>query len=363
MADGRGGVSETGVRYWVTYACLVLGVRPVQPPGASASVKQLYELWFEDCWCWVLEFRPSGRVASTKSVAKYASQARGWHRKQPGAGELGLGAAQSRLPSILRGAARVLPQPPPLERHGCAPEDLRRGCDAALADGSATSLMWLAALAFGFSALARGCEFALDDSRHEVWELEQHLTPGDVSFFERGGATHARLSMRKRKDLKVLRGKHAKVVVAGGGRHVDAPLRLRDWLRARRALGLPDDGPLFCWPSGECITVTQVRECVRLVMRAAGRPPELFGAHSLRIGGASAALAAGVPPTLIRLLGRWSSDVYEIYCRMSEEAALRAGAALASASVSTFEGAFHEEHLELLPREVAQLALPDEEAA
>ena len=72
----------------------------------------------------------------------------------------------------------------------------------------------------------------------------------------------------------------------------------------------------------------------------------------------SAALAAGVPPALIRLLGRWSSDCYEIYCRMSEEAALRAGTALASSSVSTFEGAFHEEHLELLPQEVDLLGQP-----
>ena len=99
-----------------------------------------------------------------------------------------------------------------------------------------------------------------------------------------------------------------------------------------------------------------LREQVKRLMQAIGLDPARFGAHSLRIGGASAALAAGVPPTLIRLLGRWSSDVYEIYCRMSEEAALRAGTALASASVSTFEGAFHEEHLELLPREVEQLA-------
>ena len=60
-----------------------------------------------------------------------------------------------------------------------------------------------------------------------------------------------------------------------------------------------------------------VRDAVRRVMAAAGRDPGMFGAHSLRIGGATAALAAGVSPQLIRLMGRWSSDIYEIYCRMS----------------------------------------------
>jgi hypothetical protein len=130
---------------------------------------------------------------------------------------------------------------------------------------------------------------------------------------------------------------------------------LEAWCERRRALGLSEDGPLFCTPAGMSITVSMVRDMVRQVMAAAGRPPHLYGAHSLRIGGATAALAAGVPPALIRLMGRWSSDVYEIYCRMSVQAALQVGQAVASAAVSTFEGGFHEEHLELLPAEVELL--------
>ncbi len=97
----------------------------------------------------------------------------------------------------------------------------------------------------------------------------------------------------------------------------------------------------------------EVRAAVRAAMRAAGLDPELYGAHSLRIGAATAALAAGVAPGLIRLMGRWSSDVYELYCRMSLEAALSVGRAMAAATVTTFEGGFREEHLELQPSEVA----------
>ena len=88
------------------------------------------------------------------------------------------------------------------------------------------------------------------------------------------------------------------------------------------------------------------------MMASIGLDARRYGAHSLRIGGASAALAAGVPPATIRLMGRWSSDVYEIYCRMSLQAALRVGASICSAEVSTVEGGFHEEHLELLHGEV-----------
>ena len=43
----------------------------------------------------------------------------------------------------------------------------------------------------------------------------------------------------------------------------------------------------------------------------------MYGGHSLRIGGASAALAANVSEAVIRAMGRWDSDVYELYLRGS----------------------------------------------
>ena len=93
---------------------------------------------------------------------------------------------------------------------------------------------------------------------------------------------------------------------------------------------------------------------VKLVMQMAGRDPALYGAHSLRIGGATAAHAAGVSPDLIRLMGRWSSDVYEIYCRMSLQSALAVSSAIAAAMVTPLAEAegFHREGLGLLPHEL-----------
>ena len=75
--------------------------------------------------------------------------------------------------------------------------------------------MWRAALCFGFAALARAGEFALDATRHEIFEESEHITPNDVVFFyDKDGVLHARVRMRKRKDLKILRGKQAWVVLA-----------------------------------------------------------------------------------------------------------------------------------------------------
>ena len=92
---------------------------------------------------------------------------------------------------------------------------------------------------------------------------------------------------------------------------------------------------------------------VKALMSSVGLDPARFGAHSLRIGGATAALAAGVPPALIRIMGRWSSDVYEIYCRMSLQSAVGVGRAISSATVDATAMRFRTEELELTRPEMA----------
>ena len=50
--------------------------------------------------------------------------------------------------------------------------------------------------------------------------------------------------------------------------------------------------------------------------RAIGVDTSGIGLHSLRIGGASAALSSGVPDHVIKNHGRWKSDsAKELYCR------------------------------------------------
>ena len=354
-ADGSGGQHSTGVRWWTVYCVWGRGVSPIPDPRrlrADDDYRLEVEDLLEDFAVWLAVCRPSGRQISHTSIKKYISSVRSWYGRFYRA-QLGVGSRASRIRDILRGYAREVPQPPPLERHGCTPLDLARGMAWAYADGSAASQMWRAALTFGMVGLCRGCEFALDG--RESFDTSQHMMPADVAFFEHDGVRHASARMRKRKDLRVLRGKQARVLIAGGGSYFDAAAELERWMECRRGMGLPANGPLFCHSDGRAITVAEVRAEVRRVMMAAGQPPEKFGAHSLRIGGATAALAAGVPPQLIRLMGRWSSDVYEIYCRISAQSALRVGAAIGSAAVTPLDARFETEALELLPYETEQL--------
>ena len=366
--DGTGNSASYPVRSYVGYCVHGIGINPIQPVDACDAVKRLYEGVLEDWAIWSLVFQPTGRNLAVKSMLGYVSTVRAWYHRFYSPGVLGVGAAGGRMADLLKGVAREIPQAPPRERLGCTPEDLSTGMEARyvrwterdeqspfpaaeLRTMAAEGAMWRSGLTYGMAAIARGCEIALD--RDEVFDAMEHVTPGDVSFFYRDGVRHARVRMRKRKDLRVLRGKHSVVTLGGGGAHFDAVEELWQWMQVRGELGLPADGPLWCDPTtGRAITVDRLRDEVRAVMAAAGRDPALYGAHSLRIGGATAALAAGVPPALIRIMGRWSSDVYEIYCRMSEEAALGVGRAIGSAAVTRPEDGFRQEHLEALPHEL-----------
>ena len=164
----------------------------------------------EDFAVWYAVCRPSGRQASNKSIGKYVSSVRAWYHTACRfySAELGQGARGSRIRDILKGYGRAVDQPPPMERIGCAPADLAREMEIALAsEPDAVRCMWRAALTFGMSAMARAVEIALDAGRAEVFDDTQHMTVRDVTAVQRAGQRHVVVRMRKRKNLQVLRGK------------------------------------------------------------------------------------------------------------------------------------------------------------
>ena len=89
-------------------------------------------------------------------------------------------------------------------------------------------------------------------------------------------------------------------------------------------LAKPRSGPLFYFQSGRYLTRSSVTHLLRDSARSAGLPHESLKGHSFRIGAASAAAAAGLPDWLIKVLGRWSSDCYQIYIRTPESVLLSA---------------------------------------
>ena len=77
--------------------------------------------------------------------------------------------------------------------------------------------------------------------------------------------------------------------------------------------------PLFRLADGSPLWRSYVQGWLERAAAEEGYAPERFGSHSLRIGGATAMLHAGVSVDLIKRMGRWVSDAFHGYLWESSE--------------------------------------------
>ena len=88
---------------------------------------------------------------------------------------------------------------------------------------------------------------------------------------------------------------------------------LREYLLQRNPTNLHE--PLFTLKNGEPLTRTVVNSNLRELLKQLGYVDKDYAPHSFRIGAATTAAAANLPPWLIKTLGRWRSDCYELYIK------------------------------------------------
>ena len=84
----------------------------------------------------------------------------------------------------------------------------------------------------------------------------------------------------------------------------------------------PAPGPLFTFGDGHPLTRQQLSSTVQSTLHAAGYSGA-YSVHSFRIGAATTAAVRGVPDHLIKTLGHWSGDAYQVYIRMPVSAIVR----------------------------------------
>ena len=97
-------------------------------------------------------------------------------------------------------------------------------------------------------------------------------------------------------------GKRVEVILRSGGTLLDPVEELRQLFSIDKCPQQEmSTTPLFRGTTKCAFTVRQVREMVKALMASVGCDPDRFGAHSMRIGGATAALAAGIDPSVIRV--------------------------------------------------------------
>ena len=347
-SDGQGGVTKPAVKYWLHFTLFGRGISPVRTVhgGSSPAEKADEETLLMDFATWLVHYKPGSRSISWKTARKHVSTVQAWHRRQPGSGgSIGGEMKLHRLHALFDGMQRTQGNPPKRVRFGCRTQQLRQAIDACLAPDRVPHQMWRAALTTAFCALMRGGELGCQDG--EAFNAALHLTRADITFFRADGVLHARIRMRPLKKERGSRTKGTTVVLRGGGSLLDPVAELWRMLeldpvpKAERATT-----PLFRLASGEPVRTGDVREIVRALMKRIGCDPLQFGAHSLRIGGATAAMAAGVDAAVIKVMGRWSSDVFMIYTRINREMAARMSAVIGSTSFHDLERGVESEEMD-----------------
>jgi hypothetical protein len=146
------------------------------------------------------------------------------------------------------------------------------------------------------------------------------------------------------KNMRHISGRTCPLVLGAGGEFVDAVAEVQNLLRVDPTPAhLADQTPLFRdVESGQPLRYDTVMATVKQLMLAIGEDPSEFGTHSLRIGGATALFAAGASETVIRTMGRWSSDIHRLYVRACFEQCCEWTRKAGSTTVSDLAGEFDE---------------------
>jgi integrase len=120
--------------------------------------------------------------------------------------------------------------------------------------------------------------------------------------------------VRKAKNDQLGRG-HEVFIDASGS--AACPVRLlKEWLRVRGTR----PGLLFTACGGRPLSTSTISAVCQRMVAAAGRS-EVVTSHSLRIGGATAAVEGGLTREQAMTIGGWESDAVDRYLRARELAA------------------------------------------
>ena len=162
------------------------------------------------------------------------------------------------------------------------------------------ALYW-SACTMAFFGLLRVSEYSCP--KIQDFHLHYQLLLRDVSF------DHNAISLfiKASKSDPFRQGCH--IYIGSTHNYLCPVTALKAFLRRRNLL----PGSLFTLQDGTYLTRDRLARLLKLCFRDIN-----INTHSFRIGGASALAAAGVPDAQIQIMGRWSSDCFVKYIRLSK---------------------------------------------
>ena len=78
-------------------------------------------------------------------------------------------------------------------------------------------------------------------------------------------------------------------------------------------------GPLFIFADGRYLTRNSLTSMLQYLLSSTSTDTNWFSCHWFWIGAVTTAAAAGVPDWLIKVMGRWVSDAFQVYIRTGHD--------------------------------------------
>ncbi len=228
------------------------------------------------------------------------------------------------LQGLKRTAALASTRPPRLPVNAKLLRRLLPEIQSARTTDSHDRAMLQAALLFGFFGFLRISEFTVPSRSR--FDPRLHSTVKDIQITQ--GSLTFRLKHSKTDQLA--KGTH---ITLGPTNDSLCPVTaIRRYIAACRHTRCSHDMPLFHYSSGHPLTRARFLVFLRKIASSAGLDPIYFNTHSLRIGAATSAAKAGLPPSIIQHLGRWRSSCYQSYIRCRPAYLRQAAATISRAS-------------------------------
>ena len=210
-----------------------------------------------------------------------------------------------------------------------------------------------ATLLLGFFFLLRVSNIA--GRTQSSYDEDYVLLRRDVTFFDRVGKpmdlTEASLPLVDGMEIRVKRSKTDQEGV-GYRRHLFLSNRVEMCVVRAVAHHLLESSDLpAAWPVGAydgrhgvlrgerartVVSRGDISDLLKTAGVQVGDAPSNLGTHSLRIGGATALHALGVPDAWIMFMGFWKSKAYLLYCRPTEAVPRNIAALMASCPVEVY---------------------------
>jgi hypothetical protein len=330
-ADGQRGRKHTGVKAWHAFCEDTMGQQAARPldPNEPLHVK-LEEEWLAMRFvCALIEVR--GVAVETARV--YFASVQGWHAREYGV-KLAGGLKLERLPQMLKGLRRIHGSKPRALRRAISPHMLKKAMDLVLNPNDPLHANVRAAFTTALAGLLRSDEYT-------TTEPSLMLLRSDIVQLTKQQMV---IMIHPCKNMHHLGGKTCPLVIGAGGADAYA-CSVAEVTNMLAVDPHPDSGytPMFRDPrTNKPLSYKYMLDMTRHLMRSIGEDPSQFGTQSYRIGGASVLFAAGASDTVIRTMGRWSSDLYRLYVRACFEQCVYWTSLASKTKMTDVQGEFDE---------------------